>query len=624
VNKTDYTRYGELARTHLGAAGKRVWQSYYYETNTRRLERTIVDAEVPRPMQSDIHYTYDPSGNVTSVADTPAESTADVQCFRYDHLRRLTEAWTPEADCGADPSTSGLAGAAPYWQSFTYDPAGNRLTETQHAAAGDTVRTYAYPAAGAHALRSVTTARPAGTTTDEFTYDATGNAITRPGQKLDWDAEGKLTKVTEGGKTTEYVYDADGDRLIRRDPTGRTLYLDGQELRLDSASGRLLGSRFYQHAGTTVAVRTGAGLTWLGSDHQGTALVAIDDATQRVTKRRQAPFGATRGTASTFPSEKGFVGGTVDASTGLVHLGAREYDPAVGRFLSVDPVLDVADPQQLHGYAYANNNPVTRSDPTGLYAPSCNKFGDCMVGKRPPGSPAPQPPPPAPPKASRNKPGVQPSCNEQGDCRRGVRGPTPKPGLSCDKGGDCRIGVKGPSIEELARRAERVSWEENRKVGAPLEPECDFWCDLKKVTDSPVFKWAGVVLGAVALVACTICAIAGAVSLAMTAVATTSNCVAAGRGTGSGTDCLTSAISLGLGGAGAGAAALGGRMLRTGSALANNGNRINGAVLKGASYIPRAAALEAQVSGLGLDTVDASGAIPPGPPASSCEVNLRC
>ena len=51
---------------------------------------------------------------------------------------------------------------------------------------------------------------------------------------------------------------------------------------------------------------------------------------------------------------------------GLTAIGARYYDPAIGRFVSVDPVMDLADPQQWHGYAYAHSSPVTFSDPTGL------------------------------------------------------------------------------------------------------------------------------------------------------------------------------------------------------------------------------------------------------------------
>lgn len=86
-----------------------------------------------------------------------------------------------------------------------------------------------------------------------------------------------------------------------------------------------------------------------------------------VNVRRSMPFGERRGAQPTgWPGEKGFVGGTTDP-TGLTHLGAREYDPSLGRFLSVDPVIDPSDPQQISPYTYANSSPVTSSDPSGLY-----------------------------------------------------------------------------------------------------------------------------------------------------------------------------------------------------------------------------------------------------------------
>lgn len=63
--------------------------------------------------------------------------------------------------------------------------------------------------------------------------------------------------------------------------------------------------------------------------------------------------------------DKTFLGKPADKSTGLTHIGAREYDPEIGQFISVDPVLTANSPQSLNGYSYANNNPVTTSDPTG-------------------------------------------------------------------------------------------------------------------------------------------------------------------------------------------------------------------------------------------------------------------
>ena len=118
-------------------------------------------------------------------------------------------------------------------------------------------------------------------------------------------------------------------------------------------------------------------MTILVADHHNTGQLAIDG--NVVTKRRSTPFGEDlQASAPAWPNDHGYLDKTKDLSTGTTHLGAREYDPSLGRFLSVDPVLDTDDPQQMNGYAYANNAPVTSADPTGLYVP-CE--GSCKGGK---------------------------------------------------------------------------------------------------------------------------------------------------------------------------------------------------------------------------------------------------
>ncbi len=47
-------------------------------------------------------------------------------------------------------------------------------------------------------------------------------------------------------------------------------------------------------------------------------------------------------------------------------MGARQYDALTGQFLSVDPIVEGTSAQQAQGYTYANNNPVTFADPSGL------------------------------------------------------------------------------------------------------------------------------------------------------------------------------------------------------------------------------------------------------------------
>jgi RHS repeat-associated protein len=112
-------------------------------------------------------------------------------------------------------------------------------------------------------------------------------------------------------------------------------------------------------------MRTTAGVSFLAGDPHGTSTQTVSAANAAVTTRRLDPFGNPRGAQPTWPGNHGFVNGPTEP-TGLTHLGAREYDPTIGRFTSVDPILDAADIQSLNGFAYANNSPVTGFDPTGL------------------------------------------------------------------------------------------------------------------------------------------------------------------------------------------------------------------------------------------------------------------
>ncbi|ASU85399.1 hypothetical protein CDO52_23690 [Nocardiopsis gilva YIM 90087] len=389
VSEAKFSKIGELVQRefHKGNSGaKKTWATYDYDRRTGRLSSISTVPEIGSGSLSHQSYTYDDAGNVLSISDKPtAEGLAsDTQCFAYDGLRRLTEAWTskPGEDddkksCAEKPSADALGGAAPYWHSYAYDKVGNRLTETKHSASssGDTVRTYTHPDPGKlqpHALTKVEETGPEGDRLEKYGYDESGNMTSRltaeHDQNLEWDAEGNLVKVTEGDQATSYTYDANGQRLLRRDAQSSTLYLPGMELRFDAAEQKTEATRYYEHAGETVAMRENDGsLHWLISDHHGSGQLAIDASTGEAVQRRFTPFGEERSSTGEWPGEKGFVGGTIDASTGLTQLGARAYDAAIGRFISVDPVMDPTDAQQMHGYVYSNNNPVTWSDPSGMF-----------------------------------------------------------------------------------------------------------------------------------------------------------------------------------------------------------------------------------------------------------------
>ncbi|MEW2381386.1 toxin C-terminal domain-containing protein [Micromonospora sp. NPDC047707] len=392
VTGAKYAQTGELLQVELNTGGRKAWSTYYYDEGTKRLNRStfarqaIVAPGQPEPTEPttdiDQRYDYDHAGNVRSIADLPGTGQRDIQCFTYDHLRRLTEAWstatTATDPCAGGPAASIVGGVAPYHHTYTYDQTGNRLTETQHAAGGSSKieRIYAYPAAGQaqpHTVRSVTEKTSSGDRLYTYEYDKAGNTTkrTQVGEEeaLVWDAEGHLASATKAGKSTSFIYDADGNRLVRKEPTATTVYLPGMELRLDHATNVVNGTKFYQVTDKVAVVRTVAGIQFQAADHHGTGQAAVNATTGAITYRRSTPFGGPRGSqpaAGEWFSDRGFVGGTKDATTGLTHLGAREYDPAAGRFISVDPLIDPADPQQMNGYSYANNNPLAFSDPDGL------------------------------------------------------------------------------------------------------------------------------------------------------------------------------------------------------------------------------------------------------------------
>lgn len=380
VPSVQFTEFGEPSITVFASGdGKSVQVQNDYNQDTRRLASTQVYREIAPAVVSSKNYKYDDAGDITRTQEQSAVAGAETQCWRLDYLQRLTDAWTPKSgDCAADPSVDGLGDAAsapaPYWTSWTLDAAGDRTRQVEHRTeVGLRTTDYAYPAATAaqpHAVTGTTTTGSAGTTaTAQYQYDEAGNTTQRPSgqngqQTLVWDVEGRLASATDTSGTTNYVYDADGSRLISKDPTGKTLYLPGQELRVDNAGALQSCTRYYSYGGKTIAQRTSTGLTWLISDSQNTASISVDAVTQQAAVRHLTAYGESRDGQSTWPNDKGFLGKTLDKS-GLTHVDAREYDASMGRFVSVDPLMDVSDPQQMQGYSYANNSPVSFSDPDG-------------------------------------------------------------------------------------------------------------------------------------------------------------------------------------------------------------------------------------------------------------------
>jgi RHS repeat-associated protein len=400
VQDVTYTDLSQVAQEEIGSTSDNAYITDTYDPNTGELTNSqVTNTAVSSTPYDSTSYAYDPSGNITAETDVRDGSQDETQCFDYDLLDQLTQAWTTDSSssssCSSAPSvgSSGTVGdgisGGEYWTSWAYNALGDQTSQTQYALTSggtNTVTDYTYNDGNGtgsgqpDTLTSATTTGPSGTSTATYAYNADGDTTTRDistgDQTLTWNATGTLATDASSAGTTSYVYDTSGDVLVSEAPSLITLYLPGEQI---YASGSTVtGARFLALPGGGEAVRTGSGTAYdfEVTDRQGTSLLTLNNDAEDPIWRQFTPFGAPRGTATgTWPDTNGYLGAPTQASTGLTILGARMYDPTLGRFISPDPVFEAGDPQQYNGYSYAADNPATNEDPAGLMI--CVSGGPC-------------------------------------------------------------------------------------------------------------------------------------------------------------------------------------------------------------------------------------------------------
>ncbi len=308
---------------------------------------------------------YDDTGNITEQVSN-LNGNEFRECYTYDDRNRLTHALTTAdvtSSDACDDTSSGPSGDLAYEESYTYSIDGNLTSRTQGS---DTIN-YTYPS-GTDPDRPHAPTEVDGNT---YEWDTNGNLESRTIdgdiETLTWNAERRLETVTTDAGTARYTYDPDGQRLLQQTPNGdRTLYIPGHEITATNGGTTIEATRLYSFAGELVATRTPTHVDYLGTNHQGSVETQIPegsataDATQAYT-----PYGSQR-TSDDFNTQRGWIGQVEDDTTGLDYLNARYYDPNLGTFISPDPLLTIGSPQTLNAFAYAQGNPSTSSDPSGL------------------------------------------------------------------------------------------------------------------------------------------------------------------------------------------------------------------------------------------------------------------
>jgi RHS repeat-associated protein len=119
-------------------------------------------------------------------------------------------------------------------------------------------------------------------------------------------------------------------------------------------------------------------LTYLHTDHLGSASLATDATGGVTSEMRYYPYGQTR--SGTMDTDRQYTGQRWEAGIGLYDYNARYYDPALGRFVQADTIVpSMAHSQDFNRYSYVRNNPLKYTDPSG-HAPPLLLIGVFLAG----------------------------------------------------------------------------------------------------------------------------------------------------------------------------------------------------------------------------------------------------
>jgi len=305
----------------------------------RRMQAFVVSDAGGNPLLNSV-YTYNSAGNITA-----KQTEHGNYIYGYDAASRLISAEHPTIPA----------------ETYAYDAVGNRTTASNATGAIE------------HNLNNELV-----TYGDiQYTYDLNGNLTQKrvgtAAVNYTYNVENRLIKVEDdltNAVIAEYGYDPFGRRLWKEVQGVRTYFLYSDEglLAEYDATGTELRSYGWQPdfmwSTNPLWLKENGQYYFYQNDHLGTPqkLVAMNGSV--VWSAQYEAFGNAHIDVETVVNNLRFPGQYFDKETGLHYNFQRYYDPAVGRYISADPIG--FDGDDVNWYGYVGNDPINKSDPIGL------------------------------------------------------------------------------------------------------------------------------------------------------------------------------------------------------------------------------------------------------------------
>ncbi len=415
-----YINYNAKGQREIIEYGNGAHTRYTYDPLTFRMIHLLTGRKQDDARLQDLHYTFDPVGNITSIRDDAQETVyfknqavSPSNEYVYDAIYRLISAdgrehaGKPGQPQTTDDDVPRMNYPLPsdghalhrYHERYDYDPVGNILRLLHSTLEGNWSRHYSYDESHSHPRpkNNRLASTRVGQDVERYAYDADGNMTRMPHlPDMDWDFKDQLhatrrQAVNIGrGETTYYVYDSAGQRV--RKVTERAsgsrqherIYLGSFEIyrKYDSVGATTLERETLHvmddkrrvalvetktiHDASAIEQPTPRIRLQL-DNHLGSAVLELDGKAAVITYEEYYPYGSTSFEAAEAASEVSkkryrYTGKERDDETGFYYHGARYYAPWLGRWTSCDPKGMVDGPDL---YIYARNNPIRLADPNG-------------------------------------------------------------------------------------------------------------------------------------------------------------------------------------------------------------------------------------------------------------------